>query len=133
MEFSAKVVGQMKIDLQELYALGFRSFAVTNIEPFECFPEATKLNNYTSCNSTTSRTSDFHNKFLSKEIYSLRNALQDAKFNVLDIHNAFLQILQGMYIITRATPIYQFHWANSNKKLEECQCQINDKIKIFEL
>ena len=115
----------MKIDLQELYALGFRRFAVTNIEPFECFPQSTKLNNYTSCSSgTTPRTSDFHNKFLGKEISNLRSTLRDAKFNVLDIHNAFLQILQGMYIITRATPFYQSHRANCNKKLEECQCQI---------
>ena len=112
MEFSAKVVRQIKNDLQELYALGFRRFAVTNIEPFGCLPQSTKLNNYTSCSSTKSSTSDSHNKFLSKEISSLRSTLRDAKFNILDIHNAFLQILQGMYIITHATPIYQFHRAN---------------------
>ena len=124
MEFSAKVVEQMKIDLQVLYALGFRRFAVTNLEPFGCFPQSTEPNNYTSCNSTASSTSDFHNKLLTKEISSLQSTLGDAKFNILDRHNAFHQILQGMYIITHATPIYQFHWVNCNKKLEECQWQI---------
>ena len=107
----------MKIDLQKLYALGFRRFAVTNIEPFECFPQETKLNNYTTCNSTTSRTSDIHNKFLREMISSLRSSLGDAKFNILDIHNAFLQILQGMYIITHAPRIYQSHQANCNMSM----------------
>ena len=107
-EFSANVVKQMKINIQELYGVGFRRFEVANVIPFACTPLVTSQNNYMGCNYSIPGVAGLHNEFLKTAISSLQTSLQDTEFNLLDVNNAFSQVLNGMVVNQRKRDINYF-------------------------
>ncbi|MCO5571094.1 hypothetical protein L7F22_024826 [Adiantum nelumboides] len=93
--FVPKVVSLIGKSMEELYSLGFRTVAVTNMEPVGCLPNVTSLNNYTTCNETANiGLSSTHNTLLAITISSLQIGFWDAKIMLLDLHKAFNEALK---------------------------------------
>ncbi|KAI5069892.1 hypothetical protein GOP47_0014235 [Adiantum capillus-veneris] len=100
--FIAKVVSGIVAALEVLHGLGFRRLAVSNLEPFGCFPAVTYLSNYTKCNKTENEESGFHNKLLASQISKLKANLPDTDISVLDLERAFSLSLGGIFKHSRS-------------------------------
>ncbi|MCO5562679.1 hypothetical protein L7F22_016307 [Adiantum nelumboides] len=95
--FVPKVVSRIGKSVEELYNLGFKTIAVTNMEPVGCLPNVTSLNNYTTCNQTANIGLSYtHNAMLAMTISSLRIGFWDANIITLDLYKAFNRVLKGM-------------------------------------
>lgn len=93
--FTHKVVSAIVASLEVLHDLGFTKLALTNLEPFGCFPAVTYPTNYTKCNKTENQQSGFHNKLLASGISKLKAELPHAEIVILDLESAFSLSLQG--------------------------------------
>lgn len=100
--FIGKVVAEIVNSIELLYELGFKSVAVTNLEPFGCFPGVTYLSHYTSCNKTENQQSSYHNKLLATQVSKLQARLPNFDVMILDLEHAFLLALQGNFSNTRS-------------------------------
>ncbi|MCO5596474.1 hypothetical protein L7F22_050537 [Adiantum nelumboides] len=100
--FIGKVVSEVVASLEVLHGLGFRRLAVTNLEPFGCFPAVTHLSNYTSCNKSENQESGFHNKLLESHILKLKAKLPTTDISILDLERAFSLSLGGTFNHSRS-------------------------------
>ncbi|KAI5072913.1 hypothetical protein GOP47_0013019 [Adiantum capillus-veneris] len=94
--FIPTVVAKIGASLEDLYKLGFRTLAITNLEPIGCLPNVTSLNNYTACNETANiALSSTHNALLSISISSLQIRLWEANIIPLNLYKAFDVVVKG--------------------------------------
>ena len=90
------MVQQLTADIDFLYNLGFKSFAVSNLGPIGCLPAITKQNNYSSCDTISNLLALYHNFLLGSSIATLKNTLPNIELITLDFNDAFNVVLQGM-------------------------------------
>ena len=87
--FIPKLIDGIGANLEALYGLGFRSIAVTNLQPIGCLPFFASLNNYTACNDSISNSISVpHNQQLAAKLTALRDKYNLAEFIALDLDSA---------------------------------------------
>ncbi|GLJ19749.1 hypothetical protein SUGI_0357800 [Cryptomeria japonica] len=91
-KFAKSVITEMKMQLTELYKLGFRNFLVSNVMPFDCLPANLKAG--TVCLNTTMDLVSAHNEYLSEAVSELTK-LEDANFLILDTFKAFSLVISN--------------------------------------
>jgi hypothetical protein len=95
-----RVVGEIIAQVEALYRLGFKSIAVTNLEPIGCLPLVTYLNNFTLCNETiNSAISGPHNWALSSKIANLQLKHPTARFIVIDFFTSYYRAIGKRLLI----------------------------------
>ncbi|KAH7302031.1 hypothetical protein KP509_23G053100 [Ceratopteris richardii] len=114
--FTGRVVSGIIDSLKALHKLGFNKLAVTNLEPFGCFPAATAPSNYRICNETSTQESRLHNKLLASRIRGLKPILPKADITILDLDRAFSHALQGYFKHSR------YQWKSCCQQKENGQC-----------
>jgi hypothetical protein len=89
------VVNQMVKDLQSLYALGFRNFVLSEMEPLDCLPSATAATGYTACVTPLTSIPKTHNLYLTAKIATTFPSSTGANVLFLDTEAAFYYILNN--------------------------------------
>ena len=90
------MVQQLTADIEFLFNIGFKSFAVSNLGPTGCLPSTTKQYNYSSCDATYNALAVYHNSLLTSSIATLQNTLPNVELITLDFNYAFNVVLQGI-------------------------------------
>jgi hypothetical protein len=81
-------------DLRSLYALGFRNFAVTKLQPVGCLPTYTMAFDYTMCNDIVNTLTPIHNSLLDTELnLTMQLYMREANLIYLDMETVFNDIL----------------------------------------
>ncbi|KAH7281335.1 hypothetical protein KP509_36G042200 [Ceratopteris richardii] len=94
--FISRVVRQISVQLRRLHKLGFRRFAVTNLEPAGCLPSIRMPQNIMNCSRTDNALSSLHNRLLSQSLVTLRTFRgRNSKYILLDQYKSFLQIFSS--------------------------------------
>ena len=94
--FITKVVSRISTELTRLHKIGFRRFAVTNLEPAGCLPVITISKNMNNCSRRDNVLSSVHNRFLSQTLVTLRTFRgRNSKYLLLDQYNSFLEVLSS--------------------------------------
>lgn len=84
----------MMTDLRSLYALGFRNFAVTKLQPVGCLPTYTMAFDYTMCNDIVNTLTPIHNSLLDTELnLTMQLYMREANLIYLDMETVFNDIL----------------------------------------
>ncbi|CAM6028567.1 unnamed protein product [Sphagnum balticum] len=92
--FIQQVVAQIMADLRSLYALGFRNFAVTKLQPVGCLPTYTMAFDYTMCNDIVNTLTPIHNSLLDTELnLTMQLYMREANLIYLDMETVFNDIL----------------------------------------
>ncbi|KAF6165991.1 hypothetical protein GIB67_012888 [Kingdonia uniflora] len=93
--FITSVVGQLTLNLKQIYGLGVGKIAIAAIEPTGCLRQITALASYTKCNETANTASNFHNVLLKQAVTELNNDTNGSPFVVLDVYSAFMTVFNG--------------------------------------
>lgn len=88
-------MSQLGLDLRRIHSLGVRKIAVTAIEPMGCLPQLTAYSSYENCSESWNSISDFHNQVLRQTVQKLQSENAEAKFMILDLHEAFTSALKS--------------------------------------
>lgn len=89
------IVDQMVQDLKSLYALGFRNFVISELQPLDCLPSATATTNYTACVAPLAAIPLAHNLYLNTEIALNFPSSSHANIILLDNQAAFYNIISN--------------------------------------
>ncbi|MCO5564241.1 hypothetical protein L7F22_017899 [Adiantum nelumboides] len=90
-----RVVRQLSSLLATLHKLGFRRFAVTNLEPAGCLPFIRMPRSKINCSRTDNILSSLHNRLLSQSLVSLRTFRgRRSKYILLNQYKSFLDIFK---------------------------------------
>lgn len=92
--FVESVIKQLSADLVRLYNIGFRRFAVTDMEPLGCLPSFTADNSYKHCNATLNTLALYHNSLLRDAVEGIRKGRADATFVILDQYSDSMAVFQ---------------------------------------
>ncbi|XP_057850970.2 GDSL esterase/lipase At5g03610 [Cryptomeria japonica] len=92
--FVEMVIKQFRVDLERLYGMGLRQFAITNIGPLGCLPLYTAKSNYSSCNDTVNVLAVYHNSLLQEVVKVMRKSRANGSFVLLDYYSSALSIIQ---------------------------------------
>eukprot|EP01018_Ginkgo_biloba_P012641 Gb_14942 [translate_table: standard] len=92
--FEKTVINQLEVDLERLYKMGFRKFAVTNMGPLGCLPSFTFRNSYKYCNDTINQVASYHNVLLGEAVKGFTKTRPDASMAILDQYASSISILQ---------------------------------------
>lgn len=91
-----RVVSRLSTQLTRLHKLGFRRFAVTNLEPAGCLPFITMPKSMENCSRTDNVLSSVHNRFLLQTLVNLRTFRgRNSKYILLDQYKSFLEVLSS--------------------------------------
>ena len=90
------MVQQLTADIEFLFNVGFKSFAISNLGPTGCLPSIAKQNNYSSCDATYNALALYHNSLLASSLATLQNTLPNVELITLDFNYAFNAVLQGI-------------------------------------
>lgn len=91
-----RVVNRINLELRRLYSLGFRTFAVTNLEPAGCLPFIISPRSMLNCSRTDNALSSVHNRLLSQSITTLKTfRARRSQFIILDQYKSFLSVLSS--------------------------------------
>lgn len=91
-----RVVRQISSLLVRLHKLGFRRFAVTNIEPAGCLPFIRMPRSMINCSRTDNVLSSLHNRLLSQSLVTLRTFRgRGSEYILLDQYKSFLGIFKS--------------------------------------
>ncbi|KAF6165993.1 hypothetical protein GIB67_012890, partial [Kingdonia uniflora] len=93
--FIKSVVGQLTLNLKQIYGLGVGKIAIAAIEPTGCLPQITALSSYTKCNETANTASNFHNVLLKQAVAKLNNDTKGSPFVFLEVYSAFMTVFNG--------------------------------------
>eukprot|EP01018_Ginkgo_biloba_P012661 Gb_40024 [translate_table: standard] len=91
--FRGSLIRQVLADLESLYKIGLRKFAITAMEPFGCWPWISVDSSYRHCNHTLNQIAVFHNILLKKAVEGFRETRPDASLVILDQYTSFMSIL----------------------------------------
>ncbi|GLJ55987.1 hypothetical protein SUGI_1201940 [Cryptomeria japonica] len=92
--FVETVIKQFRVDLERLYGMGLRQFAITNMGPFGCLPLYTAKSNYSSCNDTANAVAVYHNSLLQGVVKGMKKSRVNGSFILLDHYSSALSIIQ---------------------------------------
>lgn len=92
--FAQSVVKQFSLDLERLYSMGFRQFAVTDMGPLGCLPLYTQSNSFARCNDTANGLAIYHNSLLQTALKRIKHTRMDARIVVLDQYSDSMSIFQ---------------------------------------
>lgn len=92
--FVESLIKQLSADLVRLYNLGFRRFAITDMEPLGCLPSFTVDNSHASCNATLNILAVYHNSLLQEAVEGIRKGRADATFVILDQYSDTMAVFQ---------------------------------------
>ncbi|KAH7295562.1 hypothetical protein KP509_27G054900 [Ceratopteris richardii] len=91
-----RIIEEIKLLLKRLHKLGFRRFAVTNLEPTGCLPFVRMPSGIMNCIQIDNFLTSMHNDLLSKALATLRtSSSHDAKYILLDQYSTFLEIFSS--------------------------------------
>lgn len=86
---------QISVNLKRIHSFGVKKIGITALGPLHCVPEVTVLTDFKECNSTLSQLVDFHNHLLKQAVDELNKETNDLPFFILNLHDAFLSIIQN--------------------------------------
>ncbi|XP_023544735.1 GDSL esterase/lipase At5g03610-like [Cucurbita pepo subsp. pepo] len=90
-----RVVKQIGVNLKRIHSLGVKKISITALGPLQCVPEITSSSDFKHCNSSLALLVDFHNLLLRQAVDKLNKETNDSPFFILDLHAAFLSIIQN--------------------------------------
>ena len=86
----------MSTEITRLHGIGFRRFAITNLEPAGCLPFITAPKSMANCSRTDNVLSSVHNRILAQMLVTMRTFRgRDSKYIILDQYKTFLDVLSS--------------------------------------
>lgn len=93
--FITKVVSQLAVNLERVYALGVRKVAVAALQPLGCLPHASYATSFQKCNDTVNSLVSFHNQLLKQAVDKLNNETSPSTFVIVDLYSAFTSVFES--------------------------------------
>ncbi|KAF8025800.1 hypothetical protein BT93_F2585 [Corymbia citriodora subsp. variegata] len=103
--FITKVVSQLAVNLERVYALGGRKIAIAALQPLGCLPQYSYPTSFQECNETVNSLVGLHNQLLKQAVDKLNNETSPSTFVIVDLYDAFTSVLENAENSTFENPL----------------------------
>ncbi|KAI3844765.1 hypothetical protein MKX03_003409 [Papaver bracteatum] len=137
--FVVKVLDQLELNLREIGKIGVKKVVMLNLEPLGCLPIKALFRCYEKCDEHANSQTMFHNMLLQQIVQRLNNETTDSPFQILDLYNAFLSVINkqgGEDYSASITKTRSFEFANPLLKpccRGLCGIVVGNGVKLYTL